>query len=310
MTKEELGDMLHRTTELQNGGKITVNTAWSLSFIQHIPKLIEDVESGSDFSNAGVAISAGAEIYNKKVEKLHTSVLMCLLRSKDDADGPERANPGMWPCARAHLDTHHDVTGCIASGERTHTPAGCRYMTCIKASCTWVHADEPAAPGAKKRAGKKVADDPSQTMCARADLEMDPADLSMSIAVDPLFHHESESLQESKIANLQLYTLDAFSGCDVQPTSDTMPSALYTQPEAKPVSPGLDLAWTQPHWLELAEFAAAQTTVMPSLEAHLPTSVCAEAVDVLILRGIQERAGLMRDAAGARIHADLWCTRA
>ena len=63
----------------------------------------------------------------------------------------------------------------------------------------------------------------------------------MSIAVDPLFHHESESLQESKIANLQLYTLDAFSGCDVQPTSDTIPSALYTQPEAKPVSPGSTL---------------------------------------------------------------------
>ena len=50
MSMEELGDMLHRTAELQNGGKITPNTAWNLSFIQHIPKLIEDVESGSDFS--------------------------------------------------------------------------------------------------------------------------------------------------------------------------------------------------------------------------------------------------------------------
>jgi hypothetical protein len=160
------------------------------------------------------------------------------------------------------------------------------------------HAGDPNASGAKKRGARKVTDDPSRTLCAREDLEMDAADLSVSVAVDPLFHHESESLQESKIANLQLYTLDVFSGCDVLPTSDTLPGAQFRVPEAKAVSPALDLAWTRPHWQELASMAAAQEGLAPTLQAHLPRSARGAAVDELLLNEVRARAPAMRDAAG------------
>jgi hypothetical protein len=92
MSRDDLDQMVMRTLEMQNGGKITISTAWDMPFIPLLPRLIHDVTSGADFSEAGCCIGAGAEIFAKKVDSLHVTTLMQMVQK--DREAPNQGDAG------------------------------------------------------------------------------------------------------------------------------------------------------------------------------------------------------------------------